>query len=37
MFELFLEDSHVDQDADTYKDFDATKITKVLKVYLSKT
>ena len=36
MFEKFLEDSDMEGDGDLYKQFDSSKITKVLKVFLSK-
>ena len=36
MFEKFLEDSDMEGDQDLYKNFDSSKITKVLKVFLSK-
>ena len=36
MFEKFLEDSEIEGDKDTYASFDSSKVTKVLKVFLSK-
>jgi len=35
-FSRFLEDSQQDSDVEKYTDFDSSKVTKVLKVYLSK-
>lgn len=35
-FARFLEDSQQESDTDKYTDFDSSKVTKVLKVYLSK-
>lgn len=36
MFEKFLEDSEMEGDTDLYQNFDSSKVTKVLKVFLSK-
>lgn len=36
MFEKFLEDSEMEGDNDVYENFDSSKVTKVLKVFLSK-
>ena len=36
MFSKFLEDSEMEGDVDTFKTFDSSKVTKVLKVFLSK-
>jgi hypothetical protein len=35
-FARFLEDSQQESDTEKYVDFDSSKVTKVLKVYLSK-
>lgn len=36
MFEKFLEDSEIEGDKEQYANFDSSKVTKVLKVFLSK-
>ena len=36
MFEKFLEDSEMEGDKELYCDFDSSKVTRVLKVFLSK-
>lgn len=36
MFQKFLEDSEMEGDNDLYENFDSSKVTKVLKVFLSK-
>lgn len=36
MFEKFLEDSEMEVDKEQYNLFDSSKVTKVLKVFLSK-
>jgi len=36
MFEKFLEDSEMEGDKEHYANFDSFKVTKVLKVFLSK-
>jgi hypothetical protein len=36
MFEKFLEDSEMEGDKELFNDFDSSKVTRVLKVFLSK-
>lgn len=36
MFERFLEDSNMEGDDDAFQTFDSSKVTKVMKVFLSK-
>lgn len=36
MFSKFLEDSEMEGDNENFKQFDSSKVTKVLKVFLSK-
>ena len=36
IFEKFLEDSEMEGDNDAFKQFDSSKVTKVMKVFLSK-
>lgn len=36
MFSKFLEDSEMEGDVENFKSFDSSKVTKVLKVFLSK-